>query len=142
MTIYIGSDHAGFELKNKIAIYLKKEKKQFVDMGCFTLQSVDYSDTTKLVVKKVLEKKENTGVLVCGSGLGVNICANRFHGIYATSCFDEELAKMARKHNNSNILTLGARFLNTQKALLILKVWMETSFEGGRHAARIQKIDH
>lgn len=141
MKIYLGSDHAGFDLKNTFKNYLETHTKNFEDLGCHSIQSVDYPDVTKLVAQKVLAGPQNKGVLICGSGIGMSISANRFSGIYAALCTDSYSAQMSRKHNNANVLVLGARFLKPAEALETLKVWLHTDFEGGRHLARIQKID-
>ena len=142
MKIYIGSDHAGFEFKTQLYKYLKKEKKSSEDLGCFSTESVDYPDITKLVVVKILEKVQNKGILICGTGIGMSISANRFTGIRAALCQDSFSAKMSRNHNNSNILVLGSRILKIDQALEILNTWLNTDFEGGRHLARLQKIDY
>jgi ribose 5-phosphate isomerase B len=141
MQLYLGSDHAGLDLKNTLKAYLTQKKFEFEDLGCYDSQSVDYPDITKCVVQKVLQNHANKGLLVCGSGIGMSIGANRFAGIFAALCFDPYTASMSRKHNNANVLCLGARVLKPAVALEILDVWLKTDFEGGRHTNRIKKID-
>ena len=109
-------------------------------MGVKTKEKVDYPDIAKLLVTAVLKNKENRGVLICGTGLGVTIAANRFAGIRACLCYDNYTARMARQHNDSNVLTLGGRLLGTELSVDILETWLYASFEGGRHIKRLQKI--
>lgn len=140
MKIAVGSDHAGFELKNKIIKFLQKEH-QVKDFGCFSSDSVDYPDFAKVVARKVAAKEFDRGILICGTGIGMCITANRFKGVRAALCYNLEIAKLSRQHNDGNILCLGARTLNPQQALGMVKVWLSTPFEGGRHLRRIKKID-
>jgi ribose 5-phosphate isomerase B len=140
MKIGIGSDHAGFELKEYIKQELKNMRIDFVDYGTNSTASVDYPDYGKLVAQDVAKGKLDRGILFCGSGIGMNIVANKIKGIRAASCYDLYTAKMSRSHNDTNILVLGGRVIGKELALEIVKVWLETPFEGGRHLERIKKI--
>ncbi|MFH1824246.1 MAG: ribose 5-phosphate isomerase B [Candidatus Firestonebacteria bacterium] len=136
----LGSDHAGFELKEYIKQKLKNMKIDFVDYGTNSTKKVDYPDYGKLVAKDVAKGKLDKGILFCGSGIGMNIVANKIKGIRAASCYDLYTAKASRSHNDANILTLGGRITGKKLALEIVKVWLNTSFTGGRHLDRIKKV--
>ena len=138
--IAIGADHAGFELKEKIKNVLGELEYEVVDFGTNSTDSVDYPLIAKALATNVASKDPPRGILICGTGIGMSIAANKVKGIIAANCFDTETAKLARLHNNSNILTLGGRILNFDTAKDIVKVWLETDFEGGRHQRRIQEI--
>ena len=138
--IAIGADHAGFELKEQIKKILESEGYMVTDFGTNSSDSVDYPMIAKVLANSVAAKHQNRGILVCGTGIGMSIAANKIKGIIAANCYDAETAKLARLHNNSNILTLGGRILNLDAAKEIVKVWLETDFEGGRHQRRIQEI--
>lgn len=137
--IYIASDHAGFELKSKL-IELFSDY-DFIDLGPDSNNSVDYPDYAQAVSKAVLGDTASKGILLCGSGIGMSIAANRFNGIRAALCMNPELAALSRKHNNSNILVLAARFISEDEAKKIIQAWLDTDFEGDRHLKRIEKID-
>lgn len=137
--IVIGSDHGGFNLKNEIIKHLKTLNYEIEDRGCFTTESCDYPVVAKEVAKTVLETG-GRGILVCGTGIGVSIAANRFEGIRASHCTDTFTARMTRMHNDSNILCLGERITGIGLAMDIVDVWLNTSFEGGRHQKRIDMI--
>ena len=137
--ILIGSDHGGYSLKNTIIEHLKKFDFELVDVGCYSTDSCDYPVIAKEVAKKVLEDNCK-GILVCGTGLGMSIVANRFEGIRASVCTNEYMAKLTRMHNNSNILCLGERVIGKGVALDIVDIWLKTPFEGGRHLKRIEMI--
>lgn len=141
MKIAIGNDHWGVDMKNKI-ISTFSDKYEFVNFGTDTKDSVDYPDYVKPVCDNILNKKADFGILICGSGVGVSIAANRFHGIRAGLCFHSQMANMTRRHNNSNILCLGADIIGMGVALECVRVFLETSFEGGRHEKRIEKIEN
>ena len=141
MKIGIGSDHGGYELKESIKEYLTQEKIEFVDYGTNSLESVDYPDFGKKVADAVLEKQVDKGILVCGTGIGISITANRIKGIRCALCTDTFSARMSREHNNANILALGGRVVGMGLALDIVKTFLDTEFEGGRHERRINKID-
>ena len=138
--IFISSDHAGFKLKESIKLYLSKKKINFQDLGPYNNTSVDYPDYAHKVAKKVKISKNNVGVLVCGSGTGMNIVANRHRHIRAAQCFNVKSTKLSRLHNDANIITLGSRMLTKKNALNCVNVFLNTKFEGGRHSKRIKKI--
>ena len=138
--IFISSDHAGFKLKEAIKSYLSNKKLSFTDMGPYNDSRVDYPDFAHKVARKVKLNKNNIGILVCGSGMGMNIAANRHNNIRAAQCFNLKSTKLSRLHNDANIITLGSRLLTKKKALNLLGVFLKTKFEGGRHLKRIKKI--
>ncbi len=140
-SIAIASDHAGFILKEKILFYLKKLKIRTFDLGTFSQDRVDYPDNAKKLVFFLKKKKSLTGILICGSGIGVSIAANRFKGIRAAICNESKSALLARKHNDANILCLGARLINLKNAQKVVNIFINTSFESGRHLKRIKKLD-
>ncbi|NPA32743.1 MAG: ribose 5-phosphate isomerase B [Aquificae bacterium] len=140
MKIAIGSDHAGYPLKEKIKEFLSREGYEVLDFGTHTKDSTHYPLYAKHVAKAVLEGKAHRGILVCGTGIGMSITANKFPGIRAALCTNEYMARMSRLHNDANILCLGERVLGTELALSIVKVWLETPFEGGRHEKRVELI--
>ena len=138
--IFISSDHAGYKLKEEIKLYLSKKGMSYDDMGPYNIDRVDYPDYAHKVAKKVKTKKNNVGILVCGSGMGMNIAANRHKNIRAAQCFNLKSTKLSRLHNNANIITLGSRVLSKRLALSCVIAFLNTKFEGGRHLKRIKKI--
>ena len=138
--IFISSDHAGFKLKEEIKSHLSKKKISFKDMGPYNDDRVDYADYAHKVARKVMTNKSNVGILVCGSGMGMNIAANRHKNIRAAQCFNLKSTKLSRLHNDANIITLGSRLLNKKLALNCVNTFLNTKFEGGRHIKRIKKI--
>ena len=138
--IFISSDHAGFKLKESIKSYLSDKKLLFTDLGPFNDSRVDYPDYAHKVAKRVKLNKNNVGILVCGSGMGMNIAANRHKNIRAAQCFNLKSTKLSRLHNDANVITLGSRLLSKKNALNCISVFLNTKFEGGRHAKRIRKI--
>lgn len=140
MKVGIGTDHRGFELKELLKTFLQKNGHRVTDYGVFDENPADYPDTAFVLTKDWQRKKIERGVLICGSGLGMSIAANKVKGIRATLCLNEKMAKMARNHNDSNILVLSANFTKPVQAKKILKVWLTEEFEGGRHQRRIKKI--
>ena len=138
--IFISSDHAGYKLKEQIKLNLSKKKISFKDMGPYNDDRVDYPDFAHKVAKKVKTNKNNFGILVCGSGMGMNIAANRHKNIRAAQCFNLKSTKLSRLHNDANIITLGSRLLNKKLALTCVIAFLNTKFEGGRHLKRIKKI--
>jgi len=138
--IFISSDHAGYKLKEEIKLHLSKKKISFEDMGPFNDNRVDYPDFAHKVAKRVKTNKNNFGILVCGSGMGMNIAANRHKNIRAAQCFNLKSTKLSRLHNDANIITLGSRLLNKKLALTCVITFLNTKFEGGRHLKRIKKI--
>ena len=138
--IFISSDHAGYELKELIKIHLIKKKIKFVDLGPADDSRVDYPDYAHKVAKKVKTNRNYSGILVCGSGMGMNIAANRHKNIRAAQCFNLKSTKLSRLHNDANIITLGSRLLTKKNALNCVSVFLNTKFDGGRHLKRIKKI--
>jgi ribose 5-phosphate isomerase B len=138
--IFISSDHAGYELKEIIKIYLDKKKYNYTDLGPTNKARVDYPDYAHKVAKKVKTNSNHVGILVCGSGMGMNITANRHKNIRAAQCFNLKSTKLSRLHNDANIITLGSRLLTKNNALNCVSIFLKTKFEGGRHAKRIKKI--
>lgn len=140
MKIYIGADHAGFPLKETLRDYVKEKGHEVIDLGTFSEESVDYPDLAREVAEKVRENKDTLGVLVCGTGIGVSIAANKLKGIRAANVHDVNEATLSRQHNNANVVTVGARTLQPQMAKDIVDAFLTTPFEGGRHQARVDKI--
>ena len=138
--IAIGSDHAGFELKMELVRWLNKNQYQLMDMGVYESKSVDYPDYAHPVAKAVEDGEAEFGILLCGSANGVCMTANKHQGIRAAICWETEIAKLARSHNDANILCLPARFVSPEDGLKILHTFMVTEFEGGRHQNRVNKI--
>ncbi|HDZ86502.1 hypothetical protein LCGC14_1041990 [marine sediment metagenome] len=140
MKISIGADHAGFTLKQVIGEWLKEKGHEVVDKGPESTKSVDYPDFALAVAGDVANNESEKGILVCGSGVGVTIVANKVKGIRAANCYNEEIAALSRAHNDANVLTIGARFVEAEKALQIVEVWLDQEFEGERHQKRLEKI--
>jgi len=138
--VYISSDHAGFKLKEIIKLYLKKKNYKFIDLGPSDESRVDYPDYAHKLAKKVKISKNHVGILICGSGMGMNIVANRHKNIRAAQCFNLKSTKLSRLHNDANIITLGARLLKKKNVLNFVNVFLNTKFDGGRHTKRIRKI--
>ena len=138
--IFISSDHAGYKLKELIKLHLIKKKIQFLDLGPFNDNKVDYPDYAHKVAKKVKISDKDVGILVCGSGTGMNIAANKHKNIRAAQCFNLKSTKLSRLHNDANIITLGSRLLKKKNVLNIINVFLNTKFEGGRHLKRVKKI--
>lgn len=141
LKVAIGADHGGFKLKEKIVQYLKNENIEFKDFGTFSEESCNYPEFAQKVATEVALGNFNRGILVCGSGIGMSIAANKVKGISAALCWNLETAALARKHNNSNILCLGERQLEDGLALEMVDAWLHTDFEGGRHKTRIDMIE-
>ncbi|MBT3864692.1 ribose 5-phosphate isomerase B [Candidatus Peregrinibacteria bacterium] len=143
MQVYIGSDHGGYEMKNNLRDYLKEGGHDVIDLGCFSEDSVDYPDIAREVSEKVMENKDAKGVLVCGTGIGMQMTANKVPGVRATVATDEHMAEMSRKHNNANVITLGGRTTELEKAKKIVDTFFTTDFEEGeeRHVRRVEKIN-
>jgi ribose 5-phosphate isomerase B len=138
--IAITSDHAGFHLKEKVLAYLIKEKWEVRDFGCKTDEPVDYPDFGHPLANAVAKGEFERGISICGTGNGINMVVNKHPGIRAALCWNEEICRLARAHNDANILTLPGWFITESEALLIIKTFLTTTFEGGRHARRIGKI--
>jgi len=140
MKIALGADHAGFALKEQIKQHLAAAGVEVDDRGTGSTESVDYPDFARAVGEEVADRKADLGILVCGSGIGMAIAANKVPGIRAANVSDEYQAQMSRKHNDANVLALGARLLQPQQAMSIVDKWLQTPFAGGRHQRRVAKI--
>lgn len=138
--IAIGCDHGGFELKNHIVNYLTNKGIEVKDFGTYSEDSVDYPDCARPVCEAVQKGEFENGILICGTGIGISMAANKFKGIRAALCSDVYSAKMTKEHNNANILCLGGRVTGRELAFMIVDAWLEAEFQGGRHADRIAKI--
>ena len=137
--IYIASDHAGFKLKSSIFLEFSKKKK-IIDLGPNSSISVDYPDYAKKLSKKIASDKGSFGILICGSGMGMAITANKIKNVRAALCYSNKNTKLSRLHNNANIITLGERLISKNKAINLIKIFLRTKFEGGRHLRRIKKM--
>jgi len=140
MKIALASDHAGFSLKQKLAGWLNEMKYEVIDFGCRSEESVDYPDYAFKAANAVIDQKLDFGIILCGTGIGVNITANKVKGIRAANCCSVQMAELARKHNNANVLNLGARLIDFDLAKEIISTFLNTEFEGNRHQTRIDKI--
>lgn len=140
MQIPIGCDHAGFHLKQIIIKHLEAKGYEVKDFGCYSEDSIDYPDFAHPVSEMVEANKDMKGILICGTGNGITMAANKHAGIRAAICWIKEIAELARQHNNANILSLPARFISDEDALEIVDIFFSTEFEGGRHQRRIDKI--
>lgn len=141
MKIAIGSDHAGFELKQQLIPFLESKGIEMNDHGCYTAERVDYPDFGHSVAKSVLSNEVVFGILMCGSGNGINMAANKHAGIRSALCWTPEISALARQHNDANILVLPARYITITEAKEIVNAFLENMFEGGRHLDRIKKIN-
>ena len=141
MKIAIGNDHAGVGVKEKIQDHMEKKGHQVINKGYDGEESVDYPDFIHPVSKEIKEKKAEIGVIVCGSGNGAAMTANKHKGVRAAICWSEEIAALAKHHNNANIISIPSRFLNEKEIIKIIDVFIEAEFEGGRHERRVKKID-
>ena len=140
LKILIGADHAGFKLKNQIKKYFEKSYN-FNDIGAFSEQSVDYPDFAKELCKRKIKENLKFGVLICGSGLGMSMVANRYKNIRAALCLNEKMAKLSREHNDANILVLGSRLISYEEAIKCFIMFFKTKFEGNRHQTRLDKFN-
>ena len=138
--IFLSSDHGGFELKEKVKTFLIDNNFEYEDLGCFSIEPVDYPDYAKLLSKNIKDKNNSKGILFCGTGIGISMAANRFPHIRAALCTSVEMASKSRKHNDANVLVLGGRILEDKIALEIVKEFLHTDFEAGRHSLRVDKI--
>ena len=141
MKIAIASDHGGFKLKNEIYKYLKEKDYNIIDFGTNSADSCDYPFFASKVCEAILRNDFDKGILICGTGIGMSICANRFKGIRAACVSDTYSAKMTRLHNNSNVLCMGERVVGSGLAKEIVNIWLQTDYEGGRHEKRVQMLD-
>ncbi len=140
MKIALGADHAGFELKDKIKHHLEQQGIAVDDRGTHSAESVDYPDYARMVGEEVAEKRADRGILVCGTGIGMSIAANKVPGIRAVNPHNEIEAQLSREHNDANVLTLGGRTLDEPTAFKLIDLWLKTEFLGGRHGRRVEKI--
>ena len=141
MKLVIGNDHAGVDLKNMIKEHLRKQGHEVINIGTNTLDSVDYPDIAKELSKYILKGKAQYGILICGTGIGISISANKVEGIRAALAHNEFTAKLSRLHNNANVIALGARVIGDELAKACVDTFIDTEFEGGRHAKRVCKIE-
>ena len=139
--IAIGSDHGGYKLKEEIKKYLEEKEIEYTDCGTFNEESVDYPEIAKTVALEIESKECDKGIVICRSGIGMSIVANKFKGIRCAKCNDEEEAKFSRMHNDANMLALGADYVDINKAVRIVRAWIATEFQGGRHEERIKIIE-
>lgn len=140
MRVSVGSDHRGFAVKQRIAQYLTENKHEVLDQGTTTADSCDYPDIAEKVARQVASGDAERGVLICGTGIGMAIAANKFPGILAANVHDDVSAELSRRHNDSNVLCLSADLLGDRVIESIVGIWLQTPFDGGRHARRIEKI--
>tara|TARA_B100000989_G_scaffold297275_1_gene282583 strand:+ start:1498 stop:1920 length:423 start_codon:yes stop_codon:yes gene_type:complete len=140
LKIFISSDHAGFKLKNDIYKYLKNKNKKILDLGPFNADTVDYPDYAKKLANYVKKNKYNIGILICGSGMGMAISANKVKNVRAALCYSAKNTKLSRLHNNANIITVGSRLTSRNMAKKLINIFLKTKFEGGRHITRVKKI--
>jgi len=140
MKLSIGADHAGYEYKEKIIAELKTQGIEVQDFGTYSEESMDYPDVAHPVAESVEAKKSDLGIVICGSGNGINITVNKHQGVRSALCWNTELAELAKLHNNANVLALPARFIDYDLALACVKTFLLTEFEGGRHERRVNKI--
>ena len=138
--IALGADHAGWPLKEVVKSWLTGQGNEVLDFGTHTADSVDYPDYATVVADAVSDGTAERGILVCGTGIGMTIAANKVPGVRAAPCADAYTARMAREHNDTNVLALGARITGPEEAIEIVRVWLETAFAGDRHARRIEKV--
>ena len=138
--VILASDHAGFKLKEEIKKFLIKKRKRVLDLGTKNTSSVDYPDYAHLLSKKMRRAENQFGILICGSGAGMSMTANKHKNIRAALCYDTKSTKLSRSHNNANVMTIGARFTKKNVALKCVSIFMKTNFKGGRHTNRVKKI--
>ena len=139
-TIFLASDHAGFKLKEEIKKYLVKKRGLVLDLGTKNTDSVDYPDFAHRLSKKIKKNEKTLGVLVCGSGIGMDMAANRHKNVRSALCYSIKSAKLSREHNDANVITLGARLTNKKLAIKCISTFINTKFKGGRHLRRVKKI--
>ena len=138
--VLLASDHAGFKLKDKIKRFLIKKGNIVLDLGTKNTNSVDYPDYAHLLSKKMKKNKNQFGILICGSGIGMDMAANKHKNIRAALCYNIKSAKLSRQHNNANVMSIGARLIKKNIALMCVSTFLKTKFEGGRHIKRVKKI--
>ena len=138
--VVLASDHAGFNLKEEIKKFLIKKRKEVLDLGTKNAKSVDYPDYAHLLSRKMRNGKNQFGILICGSGTGMSMAANKHKNIRAALCYDTKSAKLSRLHNNANVMTIGSRLIKKKVALKCVDTFLNTNFDGGRHRRRVKKI--
>ena len=138
--VVLASDHAGFNLKEEIKKFLVKKKREVLDLGARNAKSVDYPDYAHLLSRKMKNNKNQLGILICGSGTGMSMAANKHKNIRAALCYDAKSTKLSRLHNNANVMTIGSRLIKKKVALKCVDTFLNTNFDGGRHARRVKKI--
>ena len=138
--VVLASDHAGFNLKEEIKKFLIKKRKEVLDLGTKNAKSVDYPDYAHLLSRKMKNNKNQLGILICGSGTGMSMAANKHKNIRAALCYDTKSAKLSRLHNNANVMTIGSRLIKKKDALKCVDTFLNTNFDGGRHIRRVKKI--
>ena len=139
--IAIGCDHGGYKLQEELKKYMGEKNIEYKDCETMSEESIDYTNIAKKVAMEVQSKECEKGILICRSGIGMSMCANKYKGIRCAVCYKEETAKYARMHNDSNILALGADYITTNEAICIFRMWLATEFEGGRHEERLKLIE-
>ncbi|MCI8396293.1 MAG: ribose 5-phosphate isomerase B [Clostridia bacterium] len=139
--IVIGADHGGYKLKEEIKKYLDEKEIKYEDKGAYSEDSVDYPNIAKAVASEVSNKKADIGILICRSGIGMSMCANKFKDVRCALCYEEQTAKFSRMHNDANMLALGADYITVNQAICILRQFLATEFEGGRHQNRVNLIN-
>ena len=140
MMVAIGCDHGGLQIKNAVIEYMKENGIEYTDYGCYTEESVDYPVYANQVAKNVSDGNAELGIICCGTGIGVSMAANKVKGIRAAVCTDEFCAEMTRRHNNANILCMGGRVIDEEKAVKLASIFLNTTFDGGRHEKRVNMI--
>ena len=138
--VVLASDHAGFKLKESIKKFLVKKRKKILDLGTKNMESVDYPDFAHLLSKKMKKKNNQMGILICGSGIGMDMAANKHKNIRAALCYSLKSTKLSRQHNNANVMAIGARLTKKNLALKCVNTFIKTNFKGGRHLRRVKKI--
>lgn len=139
--IALGSDHGGYKLKEEVKRYLDEIGAEYKDFGTYNEERTDYPIYVKSVAESIVNKECDSGILICTTGNGVTIAANKYKGIRCANCFNEEMAKLAKAHNNANILAMPAGFVEAKEAILMVRMWLATEFMGGRHSERLQMIE-
>ncbi|MBR1648774.1 MAG: ribose 5-phosphate isomerase B [Alphaproteobacteria bacterium] len=141
MKIAIASDHGGFKLKQELIEHFKRQNITLCDLGTKSEESCDYPDIAAVMAHNILQKESDLGILICGTGIGISIAANRFKGIRAAILYDDFCAEMAKKHNNANVIVFGGRTMSLSDVIKRIDIFLQTEFEGGRHSLRIAKIE-
>ncbi len=141
MKIALASDHGGFKLKEFLKKYIEKQNIDYIDLGTDSEESVDYPDFAAKMAQTIKNQQADMGILVCGTGIGISIAANRYHGIRAAILYDDDVARLAKEHNNANVVVFGGRTMSEEDCLRRLQIFWKTKFAGGRHERRIAKIE-